>query len=140
MKMGWFIYAIIAMVALTINFLLIKKILNLGIRSEIVLIYIFGISAIIILIYSVSTKASINISRYVFLFILLAAIFAIIGNFFLFKSMGISPNPGYALAVSGVHILLVAIASIFIFKSDFSLVKGVGVILAVIGIILLGWE
>jgi uncharacterized membrane protein len=140
MKMSWFIYAIIAMFAFSVNFLLIKKILNLGIRSEIVLMYIFGISALVILIFSVSTKTTINITGYIFLFILLAAIFAIIGNVFLFKSIGISPNPGYALAVSGVHILLVAIASVFIFKSDFSLVKGLGTILAVVGIILLGWK
>jgi len=56
------------------------------------------------------------------------------------NSINISSNPGYPLAVSGVHILLVAVISIFVFKSEFTLTKGIGVILAVLGIILLGWD
>lgn len=140
MKMNWFIYAIIAMIAFTINFLFIKKLSLLGVKSQIVLIYIFAISALIALVYSLVIKESIKVNNYVLVFLILAAIFATVGNFFLFESLGTAPNPGYALAVSGGHILLVAIVSIFIFQADFTLTKITGTVLAVLGIILIGWK
>jgi len=138
--MNWFMYGIIAMIAFTVNFLLIKKLSLLGLKSQIILMYVFAISALIVLIYSVMTKDFIGVSKYALLLIILTAVFAVVGNFFLFESIRLSPNPGYSLAVSGVHILLVAIVSIFIFQSDFTLNKITGVILAVIGIILIGWK
>ena len=140
MKMNWFIYAIIAMIAFTIGFLLIKKLSLLGVKSQIVLMYVFAFSALIALIYSLVIKDSIKINNSVLILIILAAIITFIGNFFLYESLGSSPNPGYSLAVSGGHILLVAIASIFIFQSDFTLTKITGTVLAVLGIILIGWK
>ena len=140
MKMNWFMYSIIAMLAFTVNFLLIKKLSLLGVKSQIVLMYVFAISALIVLSYSLMTKDSMGLSKYALLLIILTAVFAVVGNFFLFESIGGSPNPGYSLAVSGIHILLVTIASIFIFQSDFTLNKIIGTIFAVIGIILIGWK
>jgi len=138
--MNWFIYALIAMVAFTINFLLIKKISLLGVRAHVVLIYIFAISALIALVYSFVIKDSIKVNNYVLVLLIITAVFAVVGNFFLFESIASSPNPGYSLAVSGSYILLVAIASVFIFQSDFTLSKLIGTVLAVIGIIMIGWK
>ena len=138
MKMGWFIYALIAMIGFTVMFLAFIKVGKLGLRSEIVFMYYCIIAGALVLTYSFSSKIPLNITKTLFVFLLVAAIFGAIGNIFLFKAMNVAPNPGYAIAVSGVHVVLVAIASILLFSSEFTLVKGLGTIFAVIGIILLG--
>jgi len=86
-----------------------------------------------------STKISLSLTKQALILIFIAGVFGVVGNVFLLKSIESSLNPGYSLAVSGVHILLVTIASIFLFKSEFTLFKGMGALLAVIGIILLGF-
>jgi len=136
--MEWFLLAIVALVGFTGLFLLIRKITDLGVRSDVLLLYYFGLAALILLIYTVFMKTNLGITKYAFLLLLVTAILGVVANIFLVQSIKISPNPGYALAVSGVHILLVAFASIFIFKSEFTLMKGIGTVLAVLGIILLG--
>jgi len=138
MKMNWFILALGAMVLFTITFLLIKKVGDLGLKSEVILFYYFAIGALIILVYIFMNKMSLQASGYIFVLLLIMALIGSIANILLFNSIKIAPNPGYALAVSGLHVLLVAVASIFIFKSEFTLLKGIGTILAIIGIIILG--
>jgi uncharacterized membrane protein len=140
MKMIWFIYALIAMASFTAMFLVFVKIGKLGLRSEITFMYYCFFAALLVFLYSTSTKISLSATKYMLIFLIVAAVFGAIGNIFLLKSMSVSPNPGYALAISGVHVLLVAIASIFLFKSEFTLIKGIGTVLAVVGIVLLGWE
>lgn len=137
MKMGWFLYALIAMVSFTFMFLFLTQIGKLGLRAEITLVYYFIVAAVIIAVYGLSSKLQFNVSQYLLLFILLAAIFGAIGNVFLLKSMTSAPNPGYAIAVSGIHIMLVAVISIFLFNAEFTLVKILGVVLSVTGVILL---
>ena len=56
----------------------------------------------------------------------------------MFKSLSLAPNPGYSLAIISADVVLVAVASVFIFKSEFTLIKAIGTGLAVLGIILLG--
>lgn len=138
--MGWFLFAMGAMISFALLFLLIKKIGNLGVRSDLLLLYYFGFATIMLLVYLISFKVPLSITKYALILLIIAAIFGVIGNVFLVQSIKISPNPGYALAISGVHILLVAVAAIFIFKSEFTLIKGLGTILTVLGIILLGWK
>ena len=70
----------------------------------------------------------------------IAAIAGVVGNFFIVESIRTAPNPGYSLAISSSNILFVAIFSVFLFNSDFSALKWAGMMLAVAGIILLGWK
>ncbi len=140
MKMGWFILAIGAMISFTLMFLINKKILDLGVKSYLLYMYLALFGALIAFLYIVGAKEGFSISKWAIILLVVAAVFSFLGNVFLLNSINISSNPGYPLAVSGVHILLVAVISIFVFKSEFTLTKGIGVILAVLGIILLGWD
>ena len=140
MKMGWFIFALIAMVSFTVTFLLIRRIGDLGVKSEVILVYYFAIAAILLLVYTVSSNFSLSISKTALILLFVVGFFGVLGNIFLVHSLLSSPNPGYSLAISGVHILLVAIVSVFIFGSEFTLLKGLGTVLAVLGIILIGWK
>lgn len=136
--MNWFLLGLLAMIGFTVTFLLVRKIADLGLKSEVFLFYYFAIAAIVMLVYAGSKHFDLTLTRSLFILLLICAVFGALANVFLVKAISTSPNPGYALAVSGIHILLVAVASLFLFHSEFTLVKGIGTILAVIGIILLG--
>jgi uncharacterized membrane protein len=140
MKMEWFTYALVAMISFTLMFLAFIKIGKLGLPSETTFVYYCLFAGLLALLYSLSGKIPLSATKYLLIFLLLAGLFGAIGNIFLFKAMSSSPNPGYAIAVSGIHVLLVAIVSIFLFKAEFTLIKGLGTIFAVLGIILLGWK
>ena len=138
--MNWFWYAIVSMVFLSIMFLFITKATKFGVRPELVYVFqsVFAIG--LGLLYLFASKISISLPKGIWVFLILAGIFAVIGNFLMFKSISIAPNPGYAIAVISADALLVAIASIFIFKSEFTWIKAMGVILVTLGVVLLGWK
>lgn len=138
--LSWFLFALGAMIFLAAMFLIEKYAMILGVGSGQLLMYVFFFGAVFTLVYLLSTKASITLSKPLLILIIIAALFSFLGNYFLLKSISISPNPGYSLAVAGVHILLVAIISVFLFKSDYSWTKIAGTVLAMLGIILLGWK
>ena len=137
MKMEWFTTALVSMLAFSVLFLLYRKIADLGIKSEVAFLYYFIFSAIFLLIYLLITKNPLGISKIPLIFILIAALVGVMGNVLLYISLGNVPNPGYTLAIVGLNALVVAIASIFIFKAEFPLIKIIGTILAIVGVILL---
>ncbi len=136
--MGWFITALVSMLAFSVVFLLFKIISDLKVRGELALLYHFGISAIFLFFYLYFNKTPLSVNRIQIMFILVAAIFGVIGNILLYNSLGSSSNPGYTLAVVGVNTLVVTIASVFIFKSNFGLSKFIAIALIVAGVSLLG--
>lgn len=138
MKMDWFWIAFIAMLAFSVVFILTRKIADMGVKSEVLFIYYFGLSTIILGFYLFYNKIPLQISTSAFWIIFVMAILGVIGNVLMFNSIKIAVNPGYTLAIIGANTLVVALASIFIFKSEFTLIKGIGTIITIIGIILLG--
>jgi len=140
MKMMWFIYALIAMVSFTVMILSFNKIGLLGMSSETTIMYYSIFAALLVFVYVISTKIPLSMTKYMLIFLIIAVVFGTIGNIFLLKSMQISPNPGYPVAIAGLQILLITVASVFLFKSEITLVKGIGILFALIGIVLLGWK
>jgi len=136
--MNWFWYALIGMVFLSVMFLLITKVNKLGVRSELVYVLPSIFAVLFGLIYIFAVKIPFAVPKSIWIFLVLAGLFAVIGNLLMFKSLSLAPNPGYALAIISADVLLVAIASVFIFKSEFTVIKAIGTVLAVVGIILLG--
>ena len=63
-----------------------------------------------------------------------------LGNLFMVRAIADAPNPGYAMGVIGAQAVVVTIGAIVLFGSEFSLVKGIGIALTVIGAALLGFE
>ena len=140
MKMEWFVYALVAMVSFTLMFLSFVKIGKLGMKAEVLFMYYCLIAAGLVLVYVLASGISVSMNKYILLFLIVAGITGAVGNIFLFKSMQLAANPGYALAVTGVHVFLVALVSLFVFRSEITLTKGIGMLLAVVGVILLGIE
>jgi drug/metabolite transporter (DMT)-like permease len=71
------------------------------------------------------------------LILVLAAALSFVGNLCSLRAMSAAPNPGYSSAISGVHALVVTLASILVFGIALSWTKLVGVILCVLGVALL---
>ncbi len=137
MKMNWVIYSIIATISFTFMVLAVKKLSNLGVGSKLFNLYLFGLVFIGFLVWNISTNSSLKINKTIFIFLLIAAIFSLIGNFLMVYSIGLAPNPGYIVAIVGTHGALVTLLAFFIFRSEITFMKIVGVVLAAIGVILI---
>jgi len=138
MKMNWFWLAVVSLFALSFLFIFFRKLTSIGLKSEVLLMYYFGIVAVIFGFYAFSNRASFQLTQLQIIFLIAAGIAGVVGNLFLVESLRVAPNPGYTSAVVAGNVILVSIAAVFIFQSELSLVKGAGIVLAVIGIILLG--
>ncbi|MFA5019811.1 MAG: EamA family transporter [Candidatus Pacearchaeota archaeon] len=140
MKMSWFILALIAMVFFGLMTLTQKHLLNLGIRPIIFAMYIEGIIFLLLLIASVATKQDLKIPSLWLVFLILAAVLGMVGLLMSTYSLKQTPNAGYSSAVISASAIVVFIGSVLLFKSEFSYIKVAGVVLATIGIILIGWK
>ncbi len=138
MKMSWLAYAIVAMVSFAAMFLVSRKVLDTGVTSQAFTFYIFLLVTLMLFAYVLATKTSLSLTKYAVIFLIAAAVFSAVGNVVFFQAIKLAPNPGYAVAIMSTNALLVTIASIFLFKAQFSVVKVMGIILAVVGVILLG--
>lgn len=137
--MDWFILSLLGMISLSGMFVAFRKLSDLGANSYTILIFEFLIAAILLTAYSVFTKTSIIPSdNNIWYLLLLVGILGAVGNLLLVQGIASAPNPGYALAVVNANVILVTIAAFFLFKSGITLVKGIGLVLALIGVILIG--
>ncbi len=136
--MNWYTYSLFSAVFFSAHFLLVKKAGTENISTNLLILYMCAISGILMLGYQIFAKQSLNLSKSAIYLILFISIFWIFGAYFLTKAIYLSPNAGYATAIGSLQVLIVVIASIFIFDSDFSYIKLIGAILVILGVILLG--
>ncbi len=136
--MSWLLYAVVAMVSFAAMFLVSRRVLDTGVTSQAFTFYIFLLVTLMLFAYVLATKTSLSLTKYAVIFLIAAAVFSAVGNVVFFQAIKLAPNPGYAVAIMSTNALLVTIASIFLFKAQFSVVKVMGIILAVVGVILLG--
>ncbi len=125
----------LALVALTAKF-----VLNKGVKVPVLLFYALVSGTIIAAAYVLFTKQPLKIEALPLTVIVALIAFSLIGNYFYFTAVNVAPNPGYVSAVLGLETGLVAIASIVLFKSEITLIKGLGMALAVLGVVLLSWK
>ena len=135
---NWFTFALTSAILMTIVILIVKRGLNEGISSWLWLMYFYAFNAILIATYLKSKKSIKKVSKFLLSLLVVAAVIGVLANVALTQAIKIAPNPGYVSAVVSTQVLLVTIASIFLFKSEFTLKKGLGTILLVLGVILLG--
>lgn len=130
----WALLALFAASCFTAVFIAFRLLEDAKVPSIATMLYIFFLGAVISFIHLRATDTSAAISKKSFLIVLVAAVFSYFGNLAQIRSMGMAPNPGYSAAVASCQAIFLTILSIFIFGSDFSLLKGLGVALCVIGV------
>lgn len=135
--MPWYALAILAMFSFSGMTLLIKKLRDLGFSSKKINLFLFAFVFFGFLIFNIgsleTTAGSPNFLP--FLAVMgIGSLAAVFGNLFNMTAVGIAPNPGYSQAIASSSILLITIASIFLFDLRFDLIKFSGVILIMLGI------
>lgn len=137
LKMPWFIYGLIGTTALAAMVLIFKYLGLQGLSQQKILFYVFLVGTIFYLTHLFITKTSLVISGELLWWLIAAAFFSYLGNLLIVKSVISAPNPGYADAVSAFRIVLTTIAATLLFGSELTLLKGTGVVVMVLGLILL---
>ncbi len=138
--MGWFILAVAGMLMFVGLTLIQKHLLNLGIHPIIFGLYLMGFTFITFLITSIVTKQKLTIPSNWIIFLVIAAIFALVANITATYSFQQSPNPGYTQAIVSASGVGVLIGSVFLFSSEITLLRTIGLILTTLGVILIGWK
>jgi len=139
MKMNWFYYSIFASIFLAVMFLLMKFLMNKGMSSTSVAFYQFVFSIIFlgaILFYN--SPKDFKINGFFIVILVVVGLLNALGNFFLFKSISLVDNSGYAIAIANLNVVLILFSSIFLFGVKIDVLKIVGTLLVVSGVILIG--
>jgi|SRR3989344_6214270 len=97
---------------------------------------VYGAAAIVMLVLALQ-KMDFSINAKSALIAALAGFASVTGTIFALKSMQLAPNPGYSTAIFSANFVLLTIVSIFFFGSELTLIKGLGLLATLIGLVLL---
>ncbi len=133
----WQIYSLVTLVLFSGAFLLFKYASNNGVSALSIMVYFFGVAFVCFAGHAGITRAQILSTPQVMGALVLAAILGYAGNYCQTMAVTTAPNPGCALAIISSQAVVVALASWFLFSSDLSVLKIVGIILCTGGVVLL---
>ena len=136
----WFLSAVLALLAFAGMQLSFKRLASGGLSTPTLLLLVFALSTVFLAIHAAASRSSLAVDAKLYKFVLIAAVLSYLGNLFMVRAIADAPNPGYAMGVIGAQAVVVTIGAIVLFGSEFSLVKGFGIALTVIGAALLGFE
>lgn len=135
--MNWIFLAFLAMLAFSGMVLVFKKISLLGVSPAVLMLFVAIFLTVFYALHVFITKTPIQVNGSSFVWLLFAGVLSYLGNLFYTKSISLAPNPGYVVTIAGLQFAVIAVASFFLFQSEFTLVKGVGVFLAIIAGVLM---
>lgn len=135
--MSWFMYALLGMVFFSAMVLVFKKLTALGVKTSALLLLVFLFGALFYGAHTLVTKTPVKINYSIIVLLAAAALSSYIANLFYVKSIELAPNPAYPTAIVGLQVGLIAIGSILFFGSEFNWIKGVGLLLTIVAIVLL---
>jgi len=136
-NMSWVTQAFIAMISISVMVLIIKGLTRLGLSSEVIAFYYFLFTTPLLFIFALYKKAEFGLPLASLPLFFLFAIIAVAYNYFNVSSVGSAPNVGYAVGIISFNVAVVFVASIFLFDASFTLVKFIGIIFSIIGIVLI---
>ena len=85
-----------------------------------------------------ATKTDYTVSLKILPLLVLAAAFSYFGNLFQIHSFQNAPNPGYVIGIGALNIVVVTVASYYLFGSEVTVQKLSGVALTMLGVVLIG--
>ncbi len=135
--MNWFLKSLIGMLFTAGAITALKALTSRGVPTEFMTASYFVLMAAITAAFVFSRKIKLSGAKKIKSLAILLGILGAAANFILFEAVRMAPNPGYAMAIFHTEIVLVAIASVFMFRSELSRRSFLGVLLVVAGVILL---
>ena len=136
-KQSWFVFALTGMLSFACMALSLKK-LTYDLPTSVILLYLFAFTTPAYLMYNVATGTPLKIDSSALILLLLASVFAFIGNLCDVEALRLAPNAGYASAVKSGQIIVITVAALLLFKEQIITLSGfIGVSLIVLGVFLL---
>lgn len=137
---SWTVAALVGMLSFACMALTLKKLTYL-LPTPIVLFYLFAVTTILYLAFSIKRGLSLGLGWHALGLLCLAALFAFVGNLADVEALKLAPNPGYASAIKAGQILVITFAAVLLFPEQRLSVQGVcGVLLVFSGVVLLALQ
>ena len=133
----WAVFATVSCLSFTIMLLLFKQVSNAGLSSPQLLLWVYIVAGALFFGHLIVTRTFEMPRLSVLAALALCGALSYVGNYFQGKGLAAAPNPGYALAVVNTDVLLLTVASVWFFGSEFSAGKIAGTVLCMIGASLL---
>jgi len=135
--MPWYILALLSALCFSVNIIVIKYALNLGLSGIVIMFFLYAGGAVCYLAHVLLQNQSLNLAPKILIMLLATGFLSYLGNYFQVTSILTAANPGYTAAIVATNGAIVTIASYYLFKSDLSTIKFLGVLSCVIGVALL---
>lgn len=135
--MNWVVFSIISTAAFAGITLVLKKLTQSTLSSEIINFYFFLVTAGAFLLFALYKKTPVKADSSTWIWFGLLAGFAFVANYYGVTALKAAPNPGYVRAIQTLQIVLVTIAGIYLFDSAISAKTIAGIILAVFAVYLI---
>jgi drug/metabolite transporter (DMT)-like permease len=139
----WITLSLVCMGCMATMLLLLNQLNVMKVKPSITLFYLFASILLVNFVYLKCEGTSLRPPARVvpWILILCAAAASFFGNLCMLKAMNIAPNPGYPVAIEASKMVIVGLASIWLFGSHFSLSKGgLGTLCCAIGVALICLE
>jgi uncharacterized membrane protein len=133
----WQWWAVMAMGCFAVMQLLFAALVRRGIDVAAVLLYVFGVGALLYLFHVRATRAAVPHAPREVAMLVAAAALSYVGNWLLVRAVAAAPNPGYPVAISGLQAAVVTLVSVGMLGASLSWSKAVGVALCAVGVTLL---
>ena len=133
----WIMLSLATMGLFAALLLLIVPLSRAGVDPAVVLFYTFAGGCLLDLPYLMLQGTLLRIAVAPLSWIACAAVLSVFGNLCIWKGMSLAPNPGYPVAIEASKMLVVILASVWLFAADISLVKGLGAFCCATGIALI---
>lgn len=133
---NWFISGLSSALCFAAMILVYKKLLLMGLKPLVLNLFLFGFVFIGFAIWNFSTKTAPNLNLKIILFLLLAAVFSLFGNYLDTMAVKLAPNPGYATTLKATQIIFISLLAPIFFRSSLGLVPLLGIVLVLAGMFL----
>jgi len=133
----WQVSAFVAMGCFAAMQLIFAALSRRGMSAASVLVGVFAIAALLYSIHLSTTHAPPPRAPRDLALVAAAAALSYVGNWLLVRALAAAPNPGYAVAISGLQAVVVTVASIGVIGAEFSWMKAAGVVLCAAGVTLI---
>ena len=133
----WIALSLATMGLLAVFLLLIVPPGRAGVDPSVVLFYVFAGASLLNFAYLMLGGIPLHVPETPLLWIVCASVASFFGNLCILAAMRLAPNPGYPIAIEGSKMLVVMLASVWLFNADLSLLKGMGALCCATGVALI---
>ena len=138
MKINWLVHSLLALLSYSFMSFLIVFLTRKGFPTSFVLL---GLSIVLVIFFAYQTFVvshyKVPVNPWVILALLLIGILSAVGNLWTYQAASDAPNPGLALAITGMQAVGVSILAFIFFRDKLTTLQIIGVILSVVSIFLI---